>query len=57
MLKVTEELIIKKHNIKSNAFEIFKKALEDVESDFKKLDEIREYNQLKVLSAFQDENN
>ena len=55
MLKVTEELIIKKHNIKSNAFEIFKKALEDVESDFKKLDEIREYNQLKVLSAFQDE--
>lgn len=55
MLKATEELIIKKHNIKSNVFELYKKALDDVEEEFKKLDAIREYNQLKVLSAFQDE--
>ena len=55
MLKITEDFVTKKYNIQSNAFEIYKKALDDVKEKFKKLDEIREYNQLKVLSAFQEE--
>ena len=33
----------------------YKKALSDVEEQFKIYDEIREYNQLKILNAFQEE--
>lgn len=55
MLKETEELMMKKYNINLNTFELYKKALVDVESQFKVYDEIREYNQLKVLEAFQYE--
>lgn len=36
-------------------FKLYKKALNDVEEQFKIYDEIREYNQLKVLNAFQEE--
>lgn len=55
MLKETEELLMKRYNIKLNTFELYKKALKDVEYQFKLYDEIREYNQLKVLEAFQEE--
>lgn len=55
MLKETEELMMKIYNIKSNTFELYKKALKDVEDEFKSYDQIREYNQLKVLDAFQKE--
>ncbi len=55
MLKKTEELMIKAFNFKDNTFELYKKALNDVEEVFSTYDEIREYNQLKVLKAFQEE--
>lgn len=55
MLKETEELMMESYNIKPHVFELYKKALNDVEEQFKIYDEIREYNQLKVLSAFQEE--
>ncbi|EKY27171.1 MAG: methionine gamma-lyase family protein [Clostridium celatum] len=55
MLKNTEKMMIETYGIKENAFEIYKKALADVEEQFKLYDEIREYNQLKVLNAFQEE--
>jgi cystathionine beta-lyase family protein involved in aluminum resistance len=55
MLKETEALMMKIYNIKSNTFELYKKALKDVEDEFKSYDQIREYNQLKVLDAFQNE--
>ena len=55
MLKATEELVIKNYNIKENAFKLYKQALNDVQEEFKRLDEIREFNQLKVLTAFQEE--
>lgn len=55
MLKETEELMMKIYNIKSNTFELYKKALKDVENEFRSYDQIREYNQLKVLDAFQKE--
>lgn len=55
MLKETEKLMIEYYNIKPYVFELYKKALLDVEEQFKIYDEIREYNQLKILNAFQEE--
>ena len=43
------------YNIKPHVFELYKQALNDVKEQFKIYDEIREYNQLKVLNAFQEE--
>ena len=55
MLKETEKLMVEAYNIKPHVFELYKQALNDVEEQFKIYDEIREYNQLKVLNAFQEE--
>ena len=55
MLKETEKLMMEAYNIKPHLFELYKQALNDVEKQFKIYDEIREYNQLKVLNAFQEE--
>ena len=55
MLRETEKLMMESYNIKPHVFEVYKKALNDVEEQFKIYDEIREYNQLKVLNAFQEE--
>ena len=55
MLKETEKLMMETYNIKPHVFELYKQALNDVEEQFKIYDEIREYNQLKVLNAFQEE--
>ena len=55
MLKETEKLMMEAYNIKPYVFELYKQALNDVEEQFKIYDEIREYNQLKVLNAFQEE--
>ena len=55
MLKETEELLIKSYKFKARTFDLYKDAIKDVEDIFKKYDEIREYNQLKVLKALQDE--
>lgn len=55
MLRETEKLMMESYNIKPHVFDVYKKALSDVEEQFKIYDEIREYNQLKVLNAFQEE--
>ena len=55
MLKETENLMINTLNLKKTTFDLYKKALKDVEEVFSAYDEIREYNQLKVLKAFQEE--
>lgn len=55
MLRETEKLMMESYNIKPHVFEVYKQALKDVEEQFKIYDEIREYNQLKVLNAFQEE--
>nr|WP_195955804.1 methionine gamma-lyase family protein [Clostridium saudiense] len=55
MLRETEKLMMEAYNIKPSVFEAYKQALNDVEEQFKIYDEIREYNQLKVLNAFQEE--
>ena len=55
MLRETEKLMMEAYNIKPSVFEVYKQALNDVEEQFKIYDEIREYNQLKILNAFQEE--
>ncbi|MVX63192.1 hypothetical protein GKZ28_05700 [Clostridium chromiireducens] len=55
MLKKTEEFLINNYNINERTFEIYRQALKDTAEQFEDYDEIREYNQLKVLKAFQTE--
>lgn len=55
MLNVTREMLKKQYNIDDKTVELYYKALEDVKEEFKYYDEIREYNQLKVLNALQEE--
>ncbi|MGL5646304.1 MAG: aminotransferase class I/II-fold pyridoxal phosphate-dependent enzyme [Clostridium sp.] len=55
MLKETEKFLKEKYNIQDNAFSLYEQALKDVQSQFEELDLIREYNQFKILNAFQEE--
>ncbi|GKX66335.1 aminotransferase class I/II-fold pyridoxal phosphate-dependent enzyme [Inconstantimicrobium mannanitabidum] len=55
MLDITKELLLTKYNINKEVFDLSEKALNDVEAQFKIYDSIREYNQYKVLDAFQKE--
>lgn len=55
MLTSTELLMKDTYKISDEVLELYKRTIEDVESVFKTYDEIREYNQLKVLRAFQEE--
>lgn len=55
MIEYTKKLLQDKFKIKDRVIELSNKAMEDIKSQFKIYDDIREYNQLKVLSAFQDE--
>lgn len=55
MLEITKETLKKTYGFTDKTFELYEKALNDVQEQFKIYDEIREYNQLKVLKAFQDE--
>jgi len=53
MLKKTEEFLIDNYNIGKKTFEIYRQAISDTEAQFKGYDKVREFNQLKVLRAFQ----
>lgn len=55
MLANTKELLKNKYNICENVIELADKALEDVKGQFEIYDSIREFNQLKVLNALQEE--
>lgn len=55
MLKETQDLLFKQYKINSEVLSLYEKAIEDVAEQFKIYDEIREFNQLKVLTAFQEE--
>ena len=55
MLNVTIESLKKNFGIHENAIELYEKAMADIKDEFKRYDEIREFNQLKVLDAFQKE--
>lgn len=55
MLNATIELLKKQYGFTDETIKLYNKAIIDVENEFKIYDEIREYNQLKVLKAFQEE--
>lgn len=55
MFELTKESLKKFYNIGENVIELYEKALKDVEDEFKMYREIREFNQLKVLNAMQEE--
>ncbi|MFL0246918.1 aminotransferase class I/II-fold pyridoxal phosphate-dependent enzyme [Candidatus Clostridium stratigraminis] len=55
MLEVTKDLIKNKYNISDYILDLYEGALKEVEGQFKNYDEIREYNQIKVLNALQEE--
>ncbi|MDD3225648.1 MAG: methionine gamma-lyase family protein [Clostridium sp.] len=55
MIGYTEKLLKDKFKVKDKVIELSNKAMDDIKAQFKIYDEIREYNQLKVLSAFQEE--
>ncbi len=55
MLKTTKESLRENFGIHENAIDLYDKAMADIQEEFRKYDEIREFNQLKVLDAFQRE--
>lgn len=55
MLNATIELLKKQYGFTDETLKLYNQAIIDVENEFKIYDEIREYNQLKVLKAFQEE--
>lgn len=55
MLKITKESLRENFGIHENAIDLYDKAMADIQEEFRKYDEIREFNQLKVLDAFQRE--
>lgn len=55
MIKLTKDYLKNVYHIKDNVLDLYEEALKDVEEEFKKYDEIREFNQLKVLNALQEE--
>ncbi|QAA32917.1 aminotransferase class I/II-fold pyridoxal phosphate-dependent enzyme [Clostridium manihotivorum] len=55
MFDITKEFLRKSYNINENTLSLYEKAIEDVKEQFAMYDKIREYNQLKVLNALQEE--
>lgn len=55
MLNATIELLKNQYSFTDETLKLYNQAIIDVENEFKIYDEIREYNQLKVLKAFQEE--
>ncbi|WAW15812.1 aminotransferase class I/II-fold pyridoxal phosphate-dependent enzyme [Peptostreptococcus equinus] len=54
MLKETEELLLKKYSIDEKIVKLSEEVDEEIQEEFFRIDEIREYNQLKVLNAMQE---
>ncbi|HEY5525636.1 MAG TPA: methionine gamma-lyase family protein, partial [Clostridium sp.] len=55
MLQETKDLLKATYKFKDETLDLYERAIKDVEGQFKMYDEIREYNQIKVLKAFQQE--
>jgi len=55
MLDITKEYLQRKYKINLKTIGLYDIAIKDVKGEFEKLDEVREFNQLKVLTALQDE--
>lgn len=55
MLDKTKNFLKENYKINDQSIELLEKATKDLKDQFKYYDEIREYNQLKVLNALQEE--
>lgn len=55
MIEQMKEQLIKKYDISNKVLELYERAINDIKDKFEALNEIREYNQLKVLNAMQEE--
>ncbi|MHC1721196.1 MAG: aminotransferase class I/II-fold pyridoxal phosphate-dependent enzyme [Clostridiaceae bacterium] len=55
MLKETMDNLKESFGVHEQAIQLYEKAMTDIQEEFIRYDEIREYNQLKVLDAFQKE--
>ena len=55
MLDITKDLLKKHYNITDRVIELARLSLEDISKTFEKIDSIKEYNQIKVLKAMQEE--
>lgn len=55
MLDITSKFLMDKYKINSRTLELYNEAVKDIDEEFRYYDEIREYNQLKVLNALQEE--
>jgi cystathionine beta-lyase family protein involved in aluminum resistance len=55
MIEKTKEFLINNFKINEEVFKVSEQALKDIQDQFSMMDDIREYNQLKVLSALQAE--
>lgn len=55
MLNLTKEFLMREYKINEQVFSLYDQTIKDVNKEFEALDFIREYNQLKVLKAFQEE--
>lgn len=55
MLHITKDTLKNIYDIDPKALDLYEKAIEDIKDEFQKYDDIREFNQLKVLNALQEE--
>lgn len=55
MIEITKELLRSRFNITNEVIQLSQKALEDVSFIYDKIEEIKEFNQIKVLDAMQKE--
>jgi cystathionine beta-lyase family protein involved in aluminum resistance len=55
LLDITKKKLKEAYKIDERVFDLYERALEDVKNQFKYYDEVREYNQVKVLNAMQRE--
>lgn len=55
MQATTKHMLKTKYGISDKVISLYEQAMEDIKEDFERYDDIREYNQLKVLNALQEE--
>ncbi|GAA0176851.1 methionine gamma-lyase family protein [Clostridium sediminicola] len=55
MIESTKQFLIKNYNINEEVIDLYDRAMSDLEEQFNKIDEVTEFNQLKVLNAMQEE--
>ncbi len=55
MLDATKDNLKNTYGISDAVIDLYEKTMKDISSQFNAYDEIREFNQIKVLKAFQDE--